>query len=182
MQTNSKTTPKTDSNPLNSQRIPVVPRPYIHYLNQSTSPQSTPPSSLVIPLPHEISQLPSSGSQESEQNVSIRVENPFECLASFYFPEHLDMTGGCGYTNVDYNTKDNNNLALGNILENPEVQEAEEEFNINIENSSVTNKYNDSEQFKVIYNDENVVLNDVPELVKILQTKAQKKIFLEVRS
>jgi len=179
MQTNSQTNAKTDIAHINCSRIPIVPSPY----TINSSKPSVPPSSLVIPLPHEISQLPNSGNQETKQNVSIRVENPFECLASFYFPEHVDMTGGVGVPNVATNTSLHDYVALGNMSEYTELQEAEEEFKMETQTAPIK-QYNYYNQNKVIDNDEKMsdIVTSVPELVKILQTKSQKKIILEVRS
>ena len=134
----------------------------------STSSPSVDPICPV--LHHEISQLTSREIQESDQNVSIVVENPFECLASFYFPEYEQLDRKVGDTNGD---------KIGPMImdakeKNIDIQEAEEEFCTQIENAVVV-------KHKIVNQNTSEIVNSVPELVKILQTKSQKKIILEER-
>ena len=88
---NQRSKSKTDLNYLipSSLRIPVVTRPYIHNLNQPTFPTNILSFSLVTPLPHEISQLLSSGRQGTEQNVAIRAENNNEAFGNILEEEKI---------------------------------------------------------------------------------------------
>ena len=77
-QTNSGLNSKTHLSAPSSHRIPIVSRPCIQPRELFSQPRTG-----------THSQKPAAD-QDSDQKVSIVVENPFDCLASFYFPEHAD--------------------------------------------------------------------------------------------
>lgn len=156
-------------------------RPYIKAqdLIPTSENSSVPPldetSSLVIPLPQEISQLESSEIQQSDQNIAVVVENPFDCLAPFYFPEH-----------VEFNSISENDTVKSEKLASEHTYDfgkLEEEFNQQTENAQFVSCASGNDRNRVIKYVPNLseVVTDVPNLVKILQTKSQKKIFLEER-
>ena len=185
-QTNSKSSEKIDLFYKNSQRIPVVSRPYIQKEpNQKQESIISIPkadtTSLVTPIPQEILQLTNPTIQDSEKNVSIFVENPFECLASFYFPEHFEGSSNVGSEVTDC-------LIMDAKTNKIEIQIAKEEFNKQTENTqAVQHKTpvwaSGVEQNQLLTKAANIseIVNNVPELVNILQTKSQKKIILEER-
>ena len=172
-QTKSISSKKNDFLHLNSQRIPVVSRPHFQKQELFNSTPSVDPFSIVIPLPHEISQLTSS--HESEQKVS-NDENPFECLASFYFPEHVQLNEKF---EDEATISDNDCISMDMQTKNIGIQEAEEEFNTHTESASVVQQEISVQNHD--FSNISEIVNNVPQLVKILQTKSQKKIFLEER-
>ena len=181
-QTNSKSSQKTDFFNLNSRRIPVVSRSYIPDQDPSAKQElstSSPTTDPICPvLHHEISKRASAEIQESDQNVSIVVENPFECLASFYFPEYEQLDGSSGDTKGEKIGP----MIMGPKTKDIDIQEAEEEFCSQTENNVVV-KHKTIELKQALHNVTNTseIVNSVPELVKILQSKSQKKIILEER-
>ena len=70
-----------------SHRIPIVSRPSIVIQAQ----EGFANSEMLTSQPRtETYNLNPIADQDSKQKVSIVVENPFDCLASFYFPEDVD--------------------------------------------------------------------------------------------
>jgi len=156
----------------NPTRIPFVPRPSTQPRPSSQPPENNEPS-LVIPLPLELSQLETSSTRDSEHNTSDEAGNPFECLASFYFPEHVEFT-----RSEDPACVQGYQCAKSIWMDIPR---AEEEI---IENTEKNNDKNSTSNVKNELNmphNQSEVMTSVPNLMKILQAKSQKKIFLEER-
>ena len=77
-QTNSGLNSKTHLSAPSSYRIPIVSRPCIQPRELFSQPRT------------ETHSLKPAADQDRDQKVSIVVENPFDCLGSFYFPENAD--------------------------------------------------------------------------------------------
>ena len=153
--------PKTHLTNPSSHRIPIVSKPC-----KQPNDQFSKDENLTSQPRTETFSLKPTSAEDSEQKVSIVVENPFDCLASFYFPEYVD------------NKRDKDAPEIMDTfpkIENFEFHEAEEEFNIVSANAFDQNQvFNDC-------NNTSDVVTDVPNLVKILQSKSQKKIILQER-
>ena len=142
----------------------------------------------MTPPPNEI-QNPVS--QESKQNISIFVENPFECLASFYFPEHLELSSNSGGAESDKTVKVNIEQDHQNMPDCILFDDKTNNIEIQIAKEDVSPGDENNEPFWVTESDQHQVLtkagtkseyvNHVPELVKILQQNSQQKIILEER-
>ena len=124
----------------------------------------------MIPLPLELSQLESNTGETSEQSVSDEAGNPFECLASFYFPEHLE------YNKSEDVQGYQSDKSIWTDTHKSE-EESSEETNIIDYEASTSNKKNEL----ITAHNQSEVMTSVPNLMKILQAKSQKKIFLEER-
>ena len=129
--------------------------------------------------------------QESKQNISISAENPFECLASFYFPEHLELSSNAGGVESDKTVKFNIEPDQQNVSDYISFDNKTKNIEIQIAKEDVSPGEKIDEPFWVTESDQNQILtnaeskseyvNNVPELVKILQQNSQKKIILEER-
>jgi len=160
----------------NTHRIPVVSRPFFQDFSAKTEQRT---SIGNFPIGPNAIAGDNSNIRECEQSAVV-IENPFECLASFYFPEYLT-----------YNGKPSGDQTHSDcMLRNPEaehehsdIQEAEEEFNTHYINPSVIQHeiscHFESDQNQLFKTEH---LNSAPELIKILQSQSQKKIILEERN
>ena len=128
-------------------------------------PGNQPGSSLVIPLPIELSQLEPNTGNTSEHNMADDAGNPFECLASFYFPEHLEYSKG-----EDIQEYQGDKSIWTDTHKTEEESSEDYEASTSNKKNELTPAHNQSE-----------VMTSVPNLMRILQAKSQKKIFLEER-
>jgi hypothetical protein len=140
---------------------------------------------------HPSNEIQDPVTQEIKQNISIFVENPFECLASFYFPEHLELSSNSEGVESDKKVKVNIEQDHKNVSDFISFDDKTKCIEIQIAKEDGSPGYKNNEPFWVTESDQNQVLtksetkseyvNHVPELVKILQQNSQKKIILEER-
>jgi len=164
---NSSTNPKTEAVNPHYHRIPIVSRPFVHNREMVNS-----DSVGVLPFSNEFSEMDHTNVAEQKQSVSIVVENPFDCLASFFFPEHVEFNKSIEDKKSKSEPIDPDYADAFSKSQANELQEAEEEFKFEPQNTEVQ-WTKDSDRSDVLHN--------VPNLVKILQTKSQKKVILEER-
>jgi len=162
------------------QRIPVVSRPCIQPPDLISKSENTAEASLVIPLPLELDQLETEQREHSEQNIQDEAGNPFECLASFYFPEHIefDKNENCSTVHSSHSSHINHSnqcsKSIWMDIQDTDRENSEKCKNVDYEASTSNEKI-------ILDNNHSEVLTSVPNLMKILQAKSQKKIFLEER-
>jgi hypothetical protein len=134
-QRNPGMNPKTHLTNPSSHRIPIVSKPCMQPNEQFSKDENL----TSQPRTETFRQKPTAA-EDSEQKVSIVVENPFDCLASFYFPEHADNNKSIN-SHMEVKTfESDDNMDTFPVNENCVVHKAEEEFNIVSENAFAQNQ------------------------------------------